>query len=160
MFESRNTAVGLSQRTWKNFELVMKARDVDKDKYDFHLVAQLLNSLLGLVIVPWANHKDDKLWNAKLAELEEMGWPAWRFNKKYKKTTTLRQLLRRLRNAASHGRYSFTGDVDSRCLSKVTLVVTDACAEGKPVNWKAEIGGEELYRFCQLLAQRLEHLES
>lgn len=158
MFESRNTAVGLSQRTWKNFELSMLAREADEDNYDFHIVTQLLNSLLGLVIVPWANHKDDDLWKVKLRDLEKAGWPAWQFSKEHKKTTTLRQLLRRLRNAASHGRYRFIGDIDSRYLSRVTLVVTDA-SEGKPENWKAEIGGAELHRFCQLLSEQLEQLE-
>ena len=159
MFESRNKAVGLSQRTWKNLELARKVRHVDKDNYDFHVVTQLLNSLLGLAIVPWAKHKDHKVWKVSLAELEEKGWPTWRFSKRCKKTTTLRDLLRHLRNAAAHGRYRFTGEVDSRCLSKVTLVVTDSPEEGKPINWRAEIGGEDLYRFCQLLAERLERME-
>ena len=158
MFESRNTAVGLSQRTWKNFELAWQAREADEDNYDFHIVTQLLNSLLGLVIVPWANHKDDDLWKVKLIELENSGWPSWQFSKGYRQTTTLRQLLRHLRNAASHGRYRFIGDIDSRCLSRVTLVVTDA-PEGKPTNWKAEIGGAELHKFCQLLSEKLEQLE-
>ena len=75
------------------------------------------------------------------------------------KTTTLEWLAYHLRNATTHGRFEFAVDPDSRDLSEVRLVVEDAPGKDGPVNWKAEIGGKELYIFCLLLADHIvDHL--
>ena len=47
--QTRNEAVGFAQRTRKNLKFVRQARDSGAD---VHLVSHVVNSLLGLVVVP------------------------------------------------------------------------------------------------------------
>lgn len=88
-------------------------------------------------------------------------WPKWTItldvpNPGKPKTETLGNLVWHLRNAAAHGHSEFTGEPDSRDLSEVGLIVHDAPGEGQEPNWRAEIGGPELYQFCLLLADYIE----
>jgi len=157
-FESRNRPIGFAQRTRKNLEYVTDARDRDED---VHVVTHLVNSLLGIVIVPKAQYSKHKLWSVSLEELVREGWPNWdiRLDKPKHgrpKTTKLRHLVRHLRNAAAHGHFRFTGEPESRDLSEVGLIVEDQPGEDEETNWRAEIGGPELYEFCLLLADRIE----
>lgn len=165
MFETRNTAKGFAQRTRKNLQLVRQAREKTPMDYDFHVVTHLVNSLLGLVVVPQERHHKDPLWDVELTDLEEQGWPKWRIlkdqlgtanPKTWTKMTSLGRLTNHLRNAAAHGRFEFTDEPDSRHLSRVTLIVKDAPGPNQPINWRAEISCEDLYLFCLLLAKRID----
>ena len=163
MFETRNQAIGFAQRTRKNLMLVRQVQETKDGQYDFHLVTHLVNSLLGLVVHPIERHPKHALWKVKLEDLGEE-WPKWNkllderggAGKKWTETQTLERLVIHLRNAAAHGKFTFTGEPDSRDLSKVTLIVEDFPLRCKTANWRFEIGGEELYRFCLLLAERIE----
>ncbi len=117
-----------------------------------------MNSLLGLAIVPREKHVEDELWKKSLEELVARGWPEWNIpldkpGKGQSKTETLGRLTTHLRNAAAHGRFRFTEDADSRELHRVTVIVEDVPGTNREVNWRAEISGEELYRFCTRLAR-------
>ena len=61
-----------------------------------------------------------------------------------------------LRNATAHGRFWFDGEPDSRHLSEVELVVEDAPSASQVPNWRAYIGGSELYQFCLMLADYID----
>ena len=159
--ETRNSAVGFVQRSRKNLEFVRTAREANQD---VHLVAHLINSLLGLVVIPMERHADHALWAVSLEELRESDWPEWTILKdergtankdKWTPTKTLGRLIVHLRNAAAHGKFMFADNPESRKLSEIRLIVEDALPE-KPINWRAEIGGEELYQFCLLLSERIE----
>ena len=164
-FACRNEALGIVQRTRKNLELVQLARQNDGNNYDFHLMTHVVNSLLGLVIHPIAIHPDHELWDPDLKDLENCGWPKWtqlldergKAGSKWTKTETLGRLVEHLRNAAAHGRFTFTDDPNSRELSRVNLVVEDAPGKKKPVNWQYEISGDKLCRFCLLLSEHIEN---
>ena len=154
-FESRNKPIGFAQRTRKNLEYVTAARDRGED---VHVVTHLVNSLLGIVIVPKAQYSGHDLWSVSLEELVRQGWPKWdiTLDDSNGKTKKLKHLVRHLRNAAAHGHFEFTGEPESRNLSEVGLIVKDQPGENEKTNWKAKIGGPELYEFCVLLADRIE----
>ena len=72
------------------------------------------------------------------------------------KTKKLIHLIWHLRNATAHGRFRFDGVPDSPLLQKVTVIVEDKHPESSVINWRAHIGGKELYEFCIYLAKRIE----
>lgn len=158
MFESRNEAIGFAQRTRKNLEYVRQSFERGEN---VHVVTHLVNSLLGIVVVPKERYDSASFWSISLTELGQRGWPTWNItmdtplgNKP--KTENLGNLITHLRNAAAHGRFTFGGDSNSRYLSDVELIVEDAPALGQPSNWMAEIGGPDLYQFCLRLADYIE----
>ena len=158
-FKTRNEPLGFAQRTSKNLEYIRQAFDRNED---VHVVTHLVNSILGIVIVPEQRYSDQPFWSITLEELIiEQGWPRWNITldkpKKGKpKTETLGDLIWHLRNATAHGRFRFSGDPDSRHLSEVGLVVEDKPIGAKHPNWRAEVGGSELYGFCLKLAAHIE----
>ena len=158
MFVTRNEAIGFALRTRKNLRYVRSAFDQGED---VHVVTHLVNSFLGIVVVPKERYLEEDFWSVGLDELTERGWPKWRITlddppKNAPKTETLGALIRHLRNAASHGRFQFTGNADSRCLSEVGLLVEDGPPKAKVPNWRSEISGPDLYRFCVQLADYID----
>ena len=150
---SRNEPMGIEIRTMTNLAFVEKAHRNLQTKDQVHMVTQIVNSLLGLVILPYERHgypyelsKDKK----RLETLYGQSWPRWEFSPyNEKETKTLGFLTRRLRNAAAHGRYTF--DSDSRDPEEVTITVKDK-PQDRPVNWCAAIRADQLQEFCQLLS--------
>ena len=157
--KSRNTTSGFAARTRKNLELVESEFRCGSD---FHVVTQLVNSLLGIVVVPVGVHKRrHKAFSSRLEVLYDQGWPAWDIQlddapRKNRKTETLGDLVWHLRNAAAHGRFHFLGSVDSRYLREVEIQVEDAPTGEAPVNWRAQISAEGLYEFCRRLARHID----
>jgi HEPN pEK499 p136 len=66
--------------------------------------------------------------------------------KPWQPTTTLHDLVRHLRNAAAHGRVTFSSD--SQSLKEVKITIEDRPQDSQPVNWKAYMTGEELRECC------------
>ena len=66
----------------------------------------------------------------------------------------LGQLAWHIRNAAAHGRITFSSD--SRYLHQVTITVEDSGDQGGSINWHAEIRGDKLYDFCMRFAEHVE----
>ena len=158
MFVTRNEAIGFALRTRKNLCYVRRAFEQGED---VHVVTHLVNSLLGIVVVPKERYFEETFWSVGLEELTERGWPKWRITldeppKKGSKTETLGDLIRHLRNAASHGRFKFTGNADSRYLSEVGLLVEDGPPKARRPNWRSEISGPDLYQFCVQLAEYID----
>ena len=150
--------IGIAQRTRKNLEYIKS--QVDSGNEDVHVVTQLVNSLLGLIVVPQERELAGCTQKLKLQELKEKGWPEWVITKGKAKTQTLGGLIYHIRNATAHGRFIFSGQPDSPNLSEVTLTVKDGPPpkEGKPwkATWRASIGGEALYGFCMLFSAHIE----
>ena len=150
---TRNSVPGFVSRTRKNLDFAIGAFE---DQADVHIVTQLMLSLLGLIVVPW-EHKDTRamvqqnLKDANLADLASDGWPMWNVTLG-KKPQTLYELIHKLRNAIAHSDFKFEGEPDSRLLSEVLVTVSDRS------HWKAEINGQDLYRFCHRFAERIEDL--
>ena len=69
---SRNEAMGIVERTRKNLVYMREARRAGAD---VHEVTHLLNSLLGLVVVPWERQKELGA-NILDVDIETLaGWP-------------------------------------------------------------------------------------
>ena len=78
---------------------------------------------------------------------------------KDRKTETLKDLIRHLRNAAAHGRFSYIGihrDQDARNISRVVIRVQDKYPKSDDINWRCEIRADELYRFCIRFTEYIE----
>ena len=154
----RNEPLGIVARTRKNLVYMRNARNAGAD---IHEVTHLLNSLLGLIVVPWERLQRNIL-DDTTEGLERQGWPVPRVHvdEYSEKTETLKVLVRRLRNAVAHGRFWFEGiepySPDSREPSNVQVIMTDG-PKKDVIKWKAEINGEDLYRFCNKFIQHIEN---
>jgi HEPN pEK499 p136 len=161
----RHTIPGFIERTQKNLKVIQcQAATMG------HPVAQLVCSMLGLVVFPYEDYKEndeateqfakslkEKFERSLLKELEQNGWPHWDIRldnpkQNHETTTTLHHLVWHLRNAVSHYRVDF--DSDSRELSKVNITFEDKPpAKNEPINWSTTIRGAELLTFCNKLAE-------
>ena len=166
MFASRNEALGIAQRTRKNLTLMRTMLEQQGKDCEFHLMTHVVNSLLGIVIHPFEKLEGHGLWEVSLKQLEKEEWPQWKrlldiqgtaSPKTWEKTETLGRLVKHLRNASAHGRFTFHDEPDSRELSEVRLIVEDAPRKTAPVNWRYEIYGDDLELFCLLLSKRIEN---
>ena len=160
MLSSRNKTEGFSSRTRKNLKYVRTAF-VPQD-LRVHVVTQLVNSLLGLVIVPQERGLAKELKKRTREDLEAGGLWKWNIVRdkpkgKQPKTDTLGTLIWHLRNGAAHGRFTFSGEPDSPHLEEVRIIVEDKSPKAKKINWRAEIQGDHLYDFCLWLADEIEN---
>ena len=159
MLSTRNKTEGFSGRTRKNLTYVRTAF-VPQDPR-VHVVTQLVNSLLGLVIVPQEWGLGEDLKKRTREDLEKAGLWKWNILRdepqgKKPKTKTLGTLIWHLRNATAHGRFTFAGEPDSPHIEEVWIIVQDKPPGAKSINWRAEIRGDQLYDFCLWLAAEIE----
>ena len=152
---SRRKTRGFVGRTRRNLELARQSFEV---RGDFHVVTQLVNSLLGIVVVPSQRRSkegEEDFGSANLSDIDGKGWPKWEFTGKDGcESQSLEDFVNHLRNAATHGHYDFQENPDSRHLNEVTIEVSDGPLERAP--WSYKIRGDELYNFCVKLAKYIE----
>ena len=159
---SRNEPMGIVGRTRKNLVFMRNAR---KAGADIHEVTHLLNSLLGLIVIPW-ERLERNIFVENIEKLEQEGWPrVQELENTYPgETGCLEFLVNRLRNAIAHGCFRFEGAAssfspDSREPSEVKVIMADRRKDRrnkKTYKWQAEINGEDLYRFCDKFIQHIE----
>ena len=141
MLNPRSDALGLAERTRKNLLFIEGAFERGED---VHVITQVANSLLMLVVFPWERHFVDLVAAVPLSKLADSGWPAWRTTRG--SVNTLGDLVRRIRNAAAHGHLKFSSD--SRLLSEVTISLSDYRPHATEPFWSAEILASDLRDFC------------
>jgi hypothetical protein len=149
----RNHPLGFAERTSKNLQHI----EAVYGKANIHVVTQVANSLLGLIVFPWEKRLKKGLAKdvarKKLKALAKQGWPEWKIN--LGTSETLGDLVRHLRNAVAHGRMEFSSDHPDPSL--VMVDVRD-CEQGKTTPyWSAEIGAVELRDFCLKFIEVLGH---
>ena len=71
-------------------------------------------------------------------------------------TKTLGDLIRHLRNAASHRRIHFSSD--DRALENVEITFEDAPGKDAKPDWQARINAKDLKVFCDRFTERLEEI--
>jgi hypothetical protein len=71
-FASRNDALGFAARTRKNLEYIDNAANTGED---VHVLTQLINSLLGLVVFLHERKLSSRFEKMLLADLDGEGWP-------------------------------------------------------------------------------------
>ena len=72
MQESRNTTNGFAARTRTNLQLAMASYC---ERQDFHMVMQVVNSFVGIVMVPWVRDPQAAFLSVSLCELANAGLP-------------------------------------------------------------------------------------
>ena len=149
---SRNEAIEIARRTQRNLEYIKAEFDRMGEDSKVHVVTQLVNSLLGMVVLPREQYLEVRNEATNWDSLIGQGWPKWDIAKG--EAETLGQLVRHIRNAATHGRITYSSD--SRYLHQVTITVEDSGDQGKSINWHAEIRGDKLYDFCIRFAEHVD----
>jgi hypothetical protein len=149
----RNQALGFARRTIKNLQCI---EQTFTDRKDGHVVTQLMNSMLGLIVFPWEQKFEDEIKNLMLTDLVAQGWP--QFQMEGSKCKTLGDLLRHLRNAIAHREIKF--DSDSRNIYDVSIHLEnhwkDKNTKEVKITWCADIKATELRAFCFKLFEHLE----
>lgn len=93
-----------ASRTKHNLQLIEKARDDGLEAYE---VTQLINSCLGLLVLPQQNYMNS-IPETPINELVEMGWKIPKVKGDFPQAENLRELMRFLRNAIAHFNIEFT----------------------------------------------------
>jgi hypothetical protein len=146
---SRNDTAGFAQRTRKNLLYIEAAFSRGED---VHVITQLTNSLLGLVVFPWEHDGLNSVRGIQLCELAKQGWPQFQITMGH--SADLGDLIFHLRNAIAHGHMSYTSD--SRNESEVVIEVLDYKPRAKLPYWGARCKAADLHAFCLRLAQLVE----
>ena len=98
MYASRNDALQFAIQTRKNLLFIENARDTNED---VHPITQLVNSMLGLIVLPLEKHFMNQIEQLEMDELVKQGWPKLQITMGH--CQNLGYLVKRLRNATAHG---------------------------------------------------------
>jgi hypothetical protein len=155
----RNEAYEFAVRTRRNLVAIEKSKS-ELHGEPVHVVVQLTNSLLGLIVFP----KEKEVFNrAKEKTIDAMideGWSVPRITldspkKPQDKTATPYDILKHLRNAVAHGRLTFNSDSGEP--NEVAVTVADNYPKDSEPYWRAEIEVVQLRTFCFRLLDFIEH---
>lgn len=141
MLNSRASCIGFAERTEANLRFMQKAFEAGDD---VHMITQVVNSLLGLVVFPWEKNFFQAMERRSLTQLDAEGWPRWTIKQGH--CTTLWELIRFVRNGTSHGHIEFSSD--SRHLPEVEIHVANYPRFGELPNFVAAIRADHLLDFC------------
>ncbi len=147
LYVARNDALEFARRTRKNLEYIEESR-----VKDVHVVTQLVNSLLGLVVFLKERQFVEHIKKLPLEKLMKDGWPQIRVTRG--ECNTLGDLVRHLRNAIAHGRLKFSSD--SRNINEVDIRVEDYKRGQSTPCWCAMLNAGDLREFCAKLVDLLE----
>ncbi|QDT55950.1 hypothetical protein Pan44_39980 [Caulifigura coniformis] len=93
-----------AKRTQRNLAVIRERRAAGDEVYD---VTQLINSMLGLLVLP-KEHYYDRIPQTPLDELRDAGWPAPVVTGEMPEPKDLRKLMALLRNSIAHCNMTFT----------------------------------------------------
>ena len=115
-------------------------------------VTQLRNSLLGLIVAPHEREMR-RIPTTRMNRLCAQDWP--RLTTGGKDPKTLRDLLRKLRNAVAHFNVEFIADTDPDSVRRITSVkVWNQTTSGaRDKTWEGEISVEALDRLARKIAK-------
>lgn len=149
--DGRTYSTGFADRTRKNLDFIECAR---ANGADVHEVTQIVNSLLGLVVIPYGRRDLATKTNAKASTSEwKIIRPHWKED-----GVTLENIVRHLRNGAAHGDVMFSGE--DRDPAKTTITFTDRDSDFGDPSWIAEIRGDKLRDFCARLSDLIQGAQS
>ncbi len=155
--DTRSHYKGFAIRTRKNLLFMGQALDAG---HDIHIVTQLVNSLLGVVVFPWERGVIAKMNTTALVDLQTDGWPVWDITADDQGTHTLMQFLKCFRHSVAHGNIRF--DSDSRTLDEVFVEVANFPKPDKKhpnrsgPAWAARIRADHLLEFVLRLINLIE----
>lgn len=141
MYVARNRAYDFAQLTEVNLEFIEKSK---AEGCDVHVVTQLANSLLGLVVFVWEKTFVEHMKELRMETLAAKGWPRVEVSKGT--CETLYDFVRHLRNATAHGLITFSSDSPDPKL--VTIQIEDCKPHEETPYWSARMVASELREFC------------
>lgn len=141
-------------RTKHNLETL---ESLNRQEYTVYEVTQLINSCIGLLIIP-----QQKYWNKiprkSIQDLINEGWHVPEATDGFPQIKDLRELMRYLRNAIAHFNIEFISDEEDR-LSRLVLWNVDP--DTKRQNWRVSLGIPELreflFKFMKVLDEIIEN---
>jgi hypothetical protein len=141
----RNDPLGLMKRSLINYRIIKESFEICKQG---HVVTQLVQSLLALIIFPKERAIFDRFQAWRLDELNKK-WPLLRpVQDDEGDTTTLYRLLKHMRNALSHGLVTFYGEgadgADTRYVTEILVVFQDRNGDQSPINWELRLTGHAI----------------
>lgn len=149
MVIKRNDALDFARYTRSNLKSIESAKA--SGDQGAHQVTQLMLSLLGLIVFPWATNFKESIESRPLEEVQ--GGECWRMQ--LGERGTLKQFGKHLRNAVAHRRIEFSSD--SGDYDKVNITFYDRPSKkDAPVNWITTINAAHLRIFCMNLIELLE----
>lgn len=159
--ESRNDPLGFAKRTLKNLQFIENACSDHNSNPDVHVVTQIVNSMLGLIVFPHASQFDSqaepifkKVGGLELENLDS-NLRKWNIqeNTYNEKCEILGNLIKHIRNGASHRRMRFSSDSRNPCCVFIEICDQDG---KKQKRWKASIRADDLRSFCLAFIELLE----
>jgi hypothetical protein len=148
---SRNDALEFARYTRSNLLCIESAKKAGSP--NVHQVTQLMLSLLGLIVFPWATHFKKSVEALSVESVS--GGEHWQMNSGERET--LEKFGGHLRNAVAHRRVRFSSD--SGDFDKVNITFEDKPQRPKDaqINWCTTISAKHLRTFCLDLIQLLEN---
>lgn len=159
--ESRSLSSGLAQRTIKNLRFLQEAH---RGGADVHMVTQLVNSLLALLVFPV---EKEKAFFELFAAVPLDNPPDFRAVRKllpgfpllpslrvfrFERSADVKKLFRRLRNSIAHRRLEFSSD--SRDLEDVYIEFTDLLPASAP-DWHIALTASDVLALCLYIADEI-----
>lgn len=141
---SRADSLGFAGRTRKNLLYIEEAKS---RREDVHVIAQIVNSSLGLIVFPWEDQADKVIRGKLLTDLYKSGWPVW---DEVPPSKGLGQLIHNLRNAIAHSNVKFSSD--DRAANKVAILFASQSCD-----WHATISAHDLKNFCLKFIEFIEN---
>jgi hypothetical protein len=160
--QARNRSSGFAQRTLKNLDFVKRRTE----QCDVHLVTQVINSLLGLLVFPFGEEEAffkefrhlslssvdlDVVRDALKATLPIPSLTVTKFGR----CKDVTGFFRRLRNAIAHKGIKFFGDPDSRFPAEVVVVLRDRRNKDAPYDWEISMTAQDLEELSRYIAERI-----
>ena len=144
--QSRTMSTGLAQRTLKNLNFIQQAHATGLA--DVHVITQMMNSLLGLLVFPVKDefHIPLKAVRRSLPDFPIL--PSLTVAL-FEKCSNLSRFFTRLRNSISHKHLTFSGDPDSRCPTNVMLTFKDRKNDNTPFDWEITMNAEDLEKLIR-----------
>lgn len=159
--ESRSLSTGLAQRTIKNLQFMQRAHESGDD---VHIVTQVVNSVLSLLVFPVEKEKmffeafasvrldQPPDFNAVQKALPDFPALPSLTVRQFTGCKNVRRFFMRLRNAIAHRRIGFSSE--SHDLNEVIITLTDVDRQ-KAVEWDISLSAHDLLSLCRYIADEI-----
>lgn len=142
----QNVVKDFAKRTKHNLKLIEENKSRGEDAYE---VTQLINSCLGLLVLPQQRYMDS-IPKTPIDDLIKEGWVIPRATGNFPQIEDLNQLIRYLRNAVAHFNISFISDSEN----EIDALKVWNVNRGKKT-WEAVLGLHELKAILDKFADML-----
>jgi len=138
-------------RTKKNLEAIEVDLSHGKEVYE---VTHLINSLLGLIILPEQKFYDNLPETLTLEDLKQEGWPESLLNWDHALGKNFKNLMRLLRNGISHFHLEFLVELGELSGLKIWNINNSNIKD-----WEVELSIEDLKSLVEKFIEKIKELK-